>query len=1151
MEHLAADPVLAAALGDAFDGNGLVAAVLEGRPSAAFGADVVAALSGSGGGSSGGGGGGVGVGEAADEALRARVEALEGALRAAVAAHQESFLTSAGGAPGLKAAVAAAAARLAGVAGGVARVEADVMAPAAALEADTRTLRNVLAATDALRKVQRALLAARRLRAVLPPPTTSSSSDGTGGSLDARTLARAAPLLAAVEDELAAGGPALARIPPVAAEVAWVGEVGAAARGAARAAWVRAVDALAAADVGSAASVLADLRTLPAEAAAAGDRAAGTAAGGLREALDVRRVAGEAAAAIEGGAGTTAGAAAARAAAGGPLGPCAVAAAAASGSLAVGSLVPSAGAAAAWRGVLWSRVEGMCEGLQRATLQVWNLAFVVSLKRHSVSRSPLVASLPYGRAGGSGGDAAAPSLDDDDPRAAHPAVALLRRYWLAATGALHEEVAAIVTAEVNGFVKATLADGYTRLHYILLDVLHKVRKSVALRAASELTLPLPHPDGRTTIPSMDGSTLLAAACDARRLVWAVAPLMRLHLARSLTRMTEALGAMFTPAAGRAGGGRRPVPRPPTLPSTAVAAAGSAFSSAAEVERAMDEVPPVDAPSAAATAAFMKLAAGELAACRPAIAAGSTAASAAAAAAVAGGGGSGGGAGSFGASLPRAGAVSASVVLSSMAPDAALAAAVARGVATALKLLVARTEGAAVSSGAAVMVADHFMPSPAQLHNFALAARVDDARRGVARLLLELPPPPGFEEEWAAAREEDTGVRAWGARRAAASPLSHRLPAPVAALAAAIDAAGSDGGRAGLAQSAQGFLLPAVAALDRAVDALLLPWLGAVAGPLEGAVAALHEAGYGSGGDASAPESAYTTRLASYTAALAAHQLPLLPAGGVGDAARALLAGRLATLFVRHVCLHRRWDDASRARLTRDADAVTGALAQLCELGKLGRAYSELRAVRPLLHVPTPDLLDALVTGGGSGGGDGGDASAARRGKIVTLLRSLRGANVLHALLARLPDAASMPYTQAGVSPAAYSDWMDATAVAAAAAAAGGALAAGAAGLPTLVTGLPAVAAGVGGAAVVLPPAVAPLRLVSSDAGNRAVDDATLPRARACAGEYVERAAAVGGAGPGAEAPEVQFIVGHGAALLALGAAPSAAAARTARPAASP
>jgi hypothetical protein len=88
--------------------------------------------------------------------------------------------------------------------------------------------------------------------------------------------------------------------------------------------------------------------------------------------------------------------------------------------------------------------------------------------------------------------------------------------------------------------------------------------------------------------------------------------------------------------------------------------------------------------------------------------------------------------------------------------------------------------------------------------------------------------------------------------------------------------------------------------------------------------------------------------------------------------------------------------------------------------RLGRAYAELRALRPFLFLAVPDLSSALDAASATSSSLSASADAAvhplpdaqRQAKIITLLRSLRAANILHALIARLPRECSMPHSHA-------------------------------------------------------------------------------------------------------------------------------------------
>ena len=96
--------------------------------------------------------------------------------------------------------------------------------------------------------------------------------------------------------------------------------------------------------------------------------------------------------------------------------------------------------------------------------------------------------------------------------------------------------------------------------------------------------------------------------------------------------------------------------------------------------------------------------------------------------------------------------------------------------------------------------------------------------------------------------------------------------------------------------------------------------------------------------------------------------------------------------------------------------------------RLGRSYAELRAFRPFLFLSVPDLassvaLAAVVPGAVASGSD-----SQRQSKILTLLRSLRAANILHALVARLPRECSMPHSHAQMTLIQYSALLDSAAL---------------------------------------------------------------------------------------------------------------------------
>ena len=1119
------DAVLAPFFDPAFDAEAYVRSVVRGD--AASGSTTTAGLDES-------------ASEVSLARVRARLALVDHSLKELVAQHQTELFSQAGTSATLKRSVAGVTARVDALAGAATRWRADVLQPLSALKTETRTLANVLAASELLRRVQRVHFNLRRLRGAVGAAqsggTTTAAPVAPEKLADVRSLARIAPLLYDVEAGLA--DPAVAGVDLIEAERDAVAAMGVAVRGGARAILTRAVDSLNAVDVAASLQVFHDLRCAPAEVILAIDRAADAAAAAFRDAVDVRAVAAAAQLAIEGGGAGGGSGVGMSLAAGGVLPGAASRAWGGSSASASAPAVPPAGAAAAWRGALWGRVETAAEALSRTTLQAWNLTYVaarlprgegaaggpgggrhgatlLSALREALASLPVAAVSP----GAEPGDAAAAAAATGAQ--ASPAVGLLSRFWRCATSGFGGVCSAIASGgDSTVFARGTLGEGYPRLHYLLLDALARAGRSVALRATDEAADRAGAfgsigggGDGGESVAPVSGTRLFALSCSTRALVAAASPLLHLYLERSAARLSEPVTAMFPTSGGRAVA-RRPQQRaalraPP--PSSAAAARARGFTPPDEWERLADEPQP-EAPSLASTAALVKALGAELAACRPS-----------AASAAARGGSSGAG-------------------------DAALFAAVAKGVASAAKLVAARIENMAAppTGAAATAVGEHFVPTPAQALNLALALRADEIRRALLRSASEpgLLPLPVPLEALLGVGPDDPVVRAAAARLAAASPLRHALPPGLIAVRHLAAAASGTPEALLAAATAHASLAAGIGALDAVIDSLLLPWLSAIAEPLERAVSRLHDGAYTATPAAAegkaeataqpAETSEYVASLEAAAEALSTHQLALLPAGAVADAVRAALARRVLTLFVRHAALVRPMDESGRLRLARDGAAVEAALSHLVsDVARLGRSYAELRAFRPLLFTTSAELLGALRFAEGSsaeakaGGGGGADAAAARRGKVVTLLRTLRPVNTLHALLSRLPPTACpLPFERAAqrVPLVAYIRELDEIAMTAAGA---GAWAADGDGSDS--AGPMLVPAGSGGGS--------PARLFLPQSALAAVDAAVLARARACVDEYVQRAA-LSSATAGAE---YDLIVHHGDALIALGsgAAPSA------------
>lgn len=977
----------------------------------------------------------------AEQALRTMREKsalVDEAIKSLVSEHQEELFAAAGSTDVVKQQLADAESRAAVLSEAVRGLQEDIVKPYRELQGHAALLSNMLSASDVLSRTQRVLTAARKLSSLLTAPSSaptpssrdpaapaffptdgSGSASAAGGGVtdrlgDSRVLLRAAPLIrevrAALADERVRGVHAVEGVR------AWVASVAPAAVTQAQAMLSKSVASLNSMDVGTALQILADVGALTPAVRDALHTAAASIATAWGEALDVRAIATAASAAIDGGVGT------------------------AVKGKAGGALMPPAGAAAAWRGALWAKIETVGETTQRSLLQCWNLMYVLS-HTHDASGKALLAT--------------ALIVDGDPP---DPCMALLGELWASVTDRLRRDFDVVAGVESAAFVRNTLTESYPRLHYVLLDILVRVSKSVALRASSEDAsaahrghiLTAASRTGSSAaahVPVLPGTELFARACGVDALAAAPGSLLRMYLTRSFGRLTEATSAMFTGADSMSTRGATSG----AIGSAPVDAHG--FTPSAAMERYMDETFP-EAPSQQATSAFIKIAQSEVLACRAPSAAAPASLSASTAA-----GGSG-----------------------LRAADTSLLAAACKNVATACKLVAAKVEARAATSAGAVAVARHFTPTPAQSINFSLVTRCDDIRRALLRVLEELPLAPAVQAAADVTPSADVVVSR------DVQPLAY----PRSALAWAVQSKASAPSADALQQSPHAHLLMAVAALDGVVDAILQPWLGAVVAPLEATLLRMHDVTYTSlsaGGDAAPPlESEYVQQLDVACSRLASMQLTLLPAGYVADTIRAGLATRVLALFVRNACLIRPMDDTGRLRITKDAAQVEASIGHLCsDTGRIPRAFAELRALRPFLYLASATLLGAMETRDAASASSG-DEDAVRRRKIHALLRTVRMHNGAHALLCRLPAACPLPFETARLRANQYSDWLDSLATA------------------------PAGEAALTSPALVKRDAATGWRRVFiTDAGMQALDARVLTLVQACIEQYRERVGAQVGA----------------------------------------
>jgi hypothetical protein len=340
--------------------------------------------------------------------LRSRTESVDTAVKSLVSTHRDELVENSQRTRESKSRVSELSSRTNSLLQSSLRIEQDVLHPLRDLQRDASVLRRVVQVQELLRKAQQHHGSVRKLRSLLlqVPGTAASTSSPPPSSPDPspdrdhlaqqlaqpRLLTRVAAVLREVEGGLADA--ALGGVQLIERDRAWVGAVSAAAREQARRLLARATQQLSPADVDAALQALHDLGCLAVEVVAVLDRAVEAATASVREQLDVRGVALAAQASIDGGAAAAAAAAAAAvgssAAKNAAFSPFAQGVAAFPSALGttsrggLGLVSPPAGAAAAWRGALWNRCEMMCEALQRASLQAWNVIYVVCRRREAV-----------------------------------------------------------------------------------------------------------------------------------------------------------------------------------------------------------------------------------------------------------------------------------------------------------------------------------------------------------------------------------------------------------------------------------------------------------------------------------------------------------------------------------------------------------------------------------------------------------------------------------------------------------------------------------------------------------------------------------------------------------------------------------------------
>jgi len=243
-----------------------------------------------------------------------------------------------------------------------------------------------------------------------------------------------------------------------------------------------------------------------------------------------------------------------------------------------------------------------------------------------------------------------------------------------------------------------------------------------------------------------------------------------------------------------------------------------------------------------------------------------------------------------------------------------------------------------------------------------------------------------------------------------------------------------------ASSPHCIVLKAVEAVDKCIEAILLPWVVAAVCPLERCVLRIHEHLYASS-SVSQGESEWITTLESCSTGLASNQLLLLPQGNVADAVRGMICSRILRLFNRHACLVRPLDDAGRMRLARDCAQLEVAVSPIwpSQLQRLGPSYLALRALRPFIFATSTEIQDAFTSDSTSQpnildssvsvSSGQSDKTVIARQQLQQNLALLRPCDILHHIISRLPRECVMPHTRNKMEISTYSEALDMAAIA--------------------------------------------------------------------------------------------------------------------------
>lgn len=403
------------------------------------------------------------------EALQSGAAALDGALRALVLRHQDELVSQTARLAEAEAAVQRIGLSVRSLQMVAARVHAEVSEPYSQIAARTRQLRNLQATVDLLRHVIHRLKLVAKLRQQM------GGADGAG-TLEVAKAAKLLSEIAAVDGEADMSG-----VEAVEADAEFLQTASAVVRSQTEAALKSGLECLSQADVGSALQVLFNLGELQQGVLQLADQATSSFLRDFQAALDPRKLSAGSVAAKGAGMGGSS------KAGGGGMG------------VGMGGHGPP-GSAAKVADLLWEKLGGALEQMQRSAVEVWHLQRVLAKKRDPLSHTLFL-------------DGVAPQDSDPLP---------LERFWSRALAGMSDAFAAAFGTARGGFVRDALVGGFPRLTGLLEGAAARV-----LRDSS----------ARDVAPALDEEQIAA-------LLDTAGDFQAAYLAACLARLSEAASLAF-------------------------------------------------------------------------------------------------------------------------------------------------------------------------------------------------------------------------------------------------------------------------------------------------------------------------------------------------------------------------------------------------------------------------------------------------------------------------------------------------------------------------------------------------------------------------------------------------------------------------------